>query len=109
MPSQPSRHAPGEPGKQKMKVSAGKSCRGAALDRRGADSGVAQHVKGDREAVPCACEQRLDRNPAVTSRPVETGARRWVMITSTPGSAIQLFTWLRIKSTSSVTMLRAAR
>src|SRR5207245_2838377 len=34
---------------------------GAALDRRGADLGVAQHVKGDRETIHPLFEQRLDR------------------------------------------------
>src|SRR6478672_3896107 len=33
----------------------------AALDGRGADLGVAQHVKGDRKAVHALLEQRLDR------------------------------------------------
>ena len=34
---------------------------GAALDRRGADLGVAQHVERDRETVHPLLEQRLDR------------------------------------------------
>src|ERR1700742_4988531 len=34
---------------------------GAALDRRGADLGVAEHVKRDREAVHPLLEQGLDR------------------------------------------------
>ena len=61
MPSQASRQAPGDPGRQKMKVAPATPRGGAALDRRGADLGVAQHVEGDRETVHPLFEQRLDR------------------------------------------------
>ena len=40
---------------------AGDAGGGAALDRRGTDLGVAQHVKGDGETVHALFEQRLDR------------------------------------------------
>src|SRR4029079_17449238 len=40
---------------------AGHARGGAALDRRGADLGVAQHVESDGEAIHPLFEQRLDR------------------------------------------------
>src|SRR5258708_13488698 len=40
---------------------AGDTGGGAALDRRGADLGMAQHVERDRKAVHPLFEQRLDR------------------------------------------------
>src|SRR5271155_4628512 len=37
------------------------TCRRAALDRRGADLGVAQHMKGDGKAIHSLFKQWLDR------------------------------------------------
>jgi len=54
MPSQPSRQAPGDPGRQKMKRRARDPRGGAALDRRGADLGVAQQVKRRWKTRPSA-------------------------------------------------------
>ena len=61
MPSQPSRQAPGDPGQAEDVGGARNTGRGPALDRRGADLGVAQHVEGDRKAVHPLFEQRLER------------------------------------------------
>src|SRR5882672_5851207 len=54
MPSQPSRQTEDE---RRARDAGG----GAALDRRGADLGVAQHVKRDGETIHPLFEQRLDR------------------------------------------------
>jgi len=58
MPSQPSRQAPGDPGRQKMKWRR-RHPRWLAwiVDRR---FGVAQHMKGDGKSVHALFEQRLD-------------------------------------------------
>src|SRR5215813_3359752 len=106
MPSQASRQAPGEPGRQKMKVAP-------------ATPAVARLCTVDAPILAWLSIWKAMEKPSmrfsnsgsiasgVTSRPVKP-VPPVVMTTSTPSSAIHVLITARIASTSSVTISRAA-
>jgi hypothetical protein len=90
-----------------MKVAPGNAGSGAALHRRGADLGVAQHVEGDGKAIHPLFEQRLDRlrrHVAAGKAGAAGGDDR-----IDASSAIHRLMMARIASTSSTMISRAAR